>query len=109
MSAVAATRRALQLGEQPVLICSAVCRGVADVARIQTLGRVDPAKDAGMLGMPPWKIRKLVPVANRWSAAAVAEAVQVAAVMEAGVKGQMVDPAAAVELGVRQLAQLARA
>lgn len=108
-SAVAATRRALQLGEQPVLICSAVCRGVADVARIQTLGRVDPNRDAATLGMAPWKIRKVMPVASRWSAAAVAEAVQVAAEMEAGVKGQMADPAAAVELGVRRLAQLARA
>lgn len=105
--AVAGVRRALQLGVAHMAISTAVCRGISEVARLSGQGRIDPYRDASRVGMPPWKVKKTHPIAQRWSQAAIAEAVQVAAQMEAGIKGAAGDPDSAVELGVRRLAELA--
>lgn len=89
-------------------ISTAVCRGISEVARLSGNRRIDPYRDASRLGMPPWKLKRTAPIAQRWSQAAIAEAVQVAAQMEAGIKGAAGDQDSAVELGVRRLAELAR-
>ncbi len=105
---VAKVRRALQLGVAHMAISTAVCRGISEVARLSGNRRIDPYRDASRLGMPPWKLKRTAPIAQRWSQAAIAEAVQVAAQMEAGIKGAAGDQDSAVELGVRRLAELAR-
>ena len=107
-AAIAQTRRALQLGLAPMAISTAVGRTMSDIARLNGATRVDYNQDARVYGMPPWKLKKLHPIARRWSSAAVAQAVVITAQMEAGVKGQSGDAEATIEWAVAQLVQLAQ-
>lgn len=106
--AMAAVRRALQLGVSPVLLASALSGMVADIAKVAENRRIDSRRQAAEFGMPPWKLDKTIKLARRWSPGAVARAVQVTADLDAGVKGQAAKNDFAIELAVRTIAELAR-
>lgn len=106
--AMAAVRRALQLGVSPVLLASALSGMVADIAKVAENRRIDSRRQAAEFGMPPWKLDKTIKLARRWSPGAVARAVQVTADLDAGVKGQAANNDFAIELAVRTIAELAR-
>lgn len=106
--AMAAVRRALQLGVAPVLLASALSGMVADIAKVAENRRIDSRRQAGEFGMPPWKLDKTIKLSRRWSPAAVARAVQVTAELDAGVKGQAADNNFAIEVAVRKIAELAK-
>lgn len=103
--ALASTRRALQLGTDPVAIAAALAYKVGDVAKLQGM-RGDPNKLARELGMAPWGVKKTLQIARRWSPAAVSEAVIIVADLDAEVKGNGGVPEFAVENAVRRIAQL---
>lgn len=104
--AVASARRALQLGVSPVLLASALSGMVADIAKVAENRRIDPRRQAGEFGMPPWKLEKTLRLARAWSPSAVAQGVQIVAKLDAGVKGHAADVDYAVEDAVRSIAQL---
>ena len=104
--ALASTRRALQLGTDPVAIAAALAYKVGDVAKLQGM-RGNPNALALDLGMAPWGVKKTMQIARRWSAAAVSEAVIIVADLDAEVKGNGGVPEFAVENAVRRIAQLA--
>ena len=104
--ALASTRRALQLGTDPVAIAAALAYKVGDVAKLQGM-RGDPNALARDLGMAPWGVKKTMQIARRWSPAAVSEAVIIVADLDAEVKGNGGVPEFAVENAVRRIAQLA--
>ncbi|WOH93905.1 hypothetical protein [Corynebacterium urealyticum] len=56
--AVAAARRAIQLGVPLVLIASALSTAMRDVARVAGAGRIDPRRDASAFGMAPGSWRR---------------------------------------------------
>lgn len=106
--AIAATRRALQLGISPVAIAAALSSKVGMVARLySTRGRVDARGLAAQLGAPPFVIEKTARVARRWSGASVSRAVILLADLDATVKGQGGDPNYAIESAVATVAELA--
>lgn len=105
--AVAAVRRALQLGASPVALAAALSNKVGMIARLYgTRGRVDESALAREIGAHPFVIKKTIPVARRWSADAVSRAVIAMAELDAEVKGQGGDPAYAVEAAVQKIARL---
>ncbi|WP_018117662.1 DNA polymerase III subunit delta [Corynebacterium mastitidis] len=106
--AVAATRRALQLGMSPVVIAAALSSKVGMIARLySTSGRVDSRRLAGQLGAHPFVIEKTSKVARRWSSDSVSRAVILMADLDATVKGQGGDPLFAIESAVQRVARLA--
>lgn len=106
--AVAAVRRALQLGENPVTIASALSNKVGMIARLySTRGRADETALARELGAHPFVVKKTLPVARRWSGKAVSRAVILMAELDAEVKGQGGQAEYAVENAVRRVARLA--
>ncbi|WP_026162281.1 DNA polymerase III subunit delta [Corynebacterium ulceribovis] len=110
VGAVAATRRALQLGEpKPVVLAAAISGAIGDIARLHAVGPIDPNRAAGTFRMPPWKVRKVQQVARLWPTEAVARAVQVVADMDAGLKGAgSQDEQFVLETSVRKIAEIAR-
>lgn len=107
--AVAATRRALQLGTSPVAIAAALAAKISLVARLYaTTGRVNENALAGELGAHPFVIKKTLPVARRWGDAAVDQAVILMAELDASLKGQGGEPEYEIERAVLTIAQLAR-
>jgi DNA polymerase-3 subunit delta len=57
--------------------------------------------------MPPWRVQKAQRQARRWSRDTVAEAIKVAAALNADVKGVAADAEYALESAVRKVAELA--
>ncbi len=106
--ALALTRRALQIGESPVKIFSAVIRAVDGLAQVVGAGRIDPRRQAAQFGMAPWQLEKLIKQARSWNPAMIAQAVQITADLEAAMKGASVDVGFALERGVKDLGALHR-
>lgn len=106
-AAVALARRALQLGVAPVLLASALSSAVADIAKVAGVGNINSRRDAAKFGMAPWKLDKTIRTARRWTTPMIAQAVQITANLDAGVKGHSADPDYAVEDAVRQIAHIA--
>lgn len=108
-AALEALRWAQHRGTPHVLIADALADAVHSVARIRGLGRApDQYRDAGELGMAPWKVKKVTQTARHWDSARLAEALKAVAAANANVKGQAADPDYALEQAVRAVAQLAR-
>ncbi|MFD2455139.1 DNA polymerase III subunit delta [Corynebacterium mendelii] len=106
--AVAATRRALQLGHEPVMLAGALSRKVAGIARLYNLqGRVDSYALAAEVGMPPWKVEQTVREARTWSGDAVSKAVIEVAELTADVRGRSQSAPYALERSVTTIARLA--
>ena len=107
-AALEALRWARQLGVAHVLIADALADAVRTVARVASVGRADPARMAGQLGMPPWKIRKAMAQSRGWQPAGLAEAMQVVADVNADVKGAAADADYALERAVLRVAAARR-
>lgn len=106
--AVASTRRALQLGVEPILIAAALSNSVMAVARSYGIrGRANDYELAKVLGIPPFKVKSILQVARRWNGDAVSDAAILVAELDAKTKGQGGDIAFAVEDAVRRVSDLA--
>jgi DNA polymerase III subunit delta len=99
--ALAQLRWALDIGTAPVLITSALARG------IRTLGQVGTARGKGSdalaaeLGIPAWKVEKVRQQLRGWSASSLARAHSAVAQADAEVKGEGASPGYALERAVR--------
>ncbi|WKD58860.1 hypothetical protein CCASP_02260 [Corynebacterium caspium DSM 44850] len=106
--ALAATRRALQLGISPVAIAAALASKIALIARLYGIrGRADTKVLAGTLGAHPFVVEKTIPIARKWSSTAVSQAVILMADLDAALKGQGGQPEYEIEAAVRTIARLA--
>jgi DNA polymerase-3 subunit delta len=99
--ALAQLRWALAIGTAPVLITSALARG------IRTLGQVGTARGKGAnalaaeLGMPAWKVDKVRQQLRGWSSAGLTRAHSAVAQADAEVKGEGASAGYALERAVR--------
>ncbi|GGP42560.1 DNA polymerase III subunit delta [Saccharothrix coeruleofusca] len=98
--ALEALRWAMQLGVPHVLVADALADAVRTVARVSAVGRGDPFKLAGELGMPPWKVKKAQGQARGWDGDGLARAMSVVAGLNADVKGVAADSGYALERAV---------
>ena len=103
--ALEALRWALQLGVAHVLVADALADAVRTIARVSGAGRADPFRLAQPLGMPPWKVKKAVAQSRGWRAEGLVQAMQIAAEVNADVKGAAVDADYALERAVLRLAR----
>ncbi|WP_447006188.1 DNA polymerase III subunit delta [Saccharothrix isguenensis] len=101
--ALEALRWAMQLGVPHVLVADALADAVRTVARVSAVGRGDPNRLAGELGMPPWKIRKAQGQTRGWDDRGLAAAMTVVADLNADVKGVAADPSYALERAVLKI------
>ncbi|WP_132876686.1 DNA polymerase III subunit delta [Tamaricihabitans halophyticus] len=102
-AALEAARWAAQLGVPHVLVADALADAVRTIARVTAYPRSDPGRLASQLGMPPWKVRKAQGQARGWSPAGLAVAMQVAADVNADVKGAAADANYALERAVLRI------
>lgn len=102
-AALETLRWALQLGVAHVLVADALADAVRTVARVSAAGRGDPYRLASTLGMPPWKVKKAMAQSRNWDREGLAEAMQIAAAVNADVKGAAADPEYALERAVLAL------
>ena len=101
--ALEALRWALVLGVPPVLVADALADAVRTLAKVGSAGRGDPNRLAGVLGMPPWKIRKAQSQVRSWHPDALVVATAVAAEANADVKGAAPDVGYALERAVLRM------
>jgi DNA polymerase-3 subunit delta len=99
-AALESLRWAQQIGVAHVLVADALADAVRTIAMVSAAGRRNPNQMAGELGMPPWKIRKAQGQSRGWTQPGLTEAMQVAARVNAEVKGAAADPGYAVERAV---------
>jgi DNA polymerase III subunit delta len=98
-------RWALAIGTAPVLITSALARG------IRTLGQVGTARGKGAdalaaeLGMPAWKVDKVRQQLRGWSASGLARAHSAVAQADAEVKGEGASAGYALERAIRVIVE----
>ena len=103
--ALAQLRWALAIGTAPVLITSALARG------IRTLGQVGTSRGKGAdalaaeLGVPAWKIDKIRQQLRGWSSAGLARAHSAVAQADADVKGEGASAGYALERAVRVIVE----
>ncbi|WP_309115068.1 DNA polymerase III subunit delta [Saccharothrix sp.] len=101
--ALEALRWAIHLGVPHVLVADALADAVRTIARVSAVGRGDPFKLAGELGMPPWKVKKAQGQARGWDGAGLAAAMSVVADLNADVKGVAADSGYALERAVLKI------
>jgi DNA polymerase-3 subunit delta len=101
--AMEALRWAMQLGVPHVLVADALADAVRTVARVAAVGRSDPFRLASELGMPPWKVKRALAQARNWSPEGLVAAMQVAATVNADVKGMAADFDYALERAVLRI------
>lgn len=101
--ALEALRWALHLGVPHVLVADALADAVRTIARVSAVGRGDPFKLAGELGMPPWKVKKAQGQARGWDGDGLAAAMSVVADLNADVKGVAADSGYALERAVLKI------
>jgi DNA polymerase-3 subunit delta len=101
--ALESLRWALVLGVAPVLVADALADAVRTLAKVGAAGRGNPERLAGVLGMPPWKVRKAQGQVRAWRPEGLAAAFAAAAEANADVKGAAADPAYALERAVRRI------
>jgi len=96
--ALAQVRWALAIGTAPVLITSALARG------IRTLGQLGAA--GGMSGMPPWLADKARQQLRGWTDDGLARAHAVVAQADAEVKGEAASAGYALEKAITKIVEL---
>ncbi len=102
--ALSSLRWALSLGVDPVPIADAIADGIRTVSRVAAAPRGNAYSIAGDLKMPPWKVERAQRQARGWSAAGLGRAMQVAAGLNADVKGNAGDPVYALERALLAIA-----
>ncbi|MQY02757.1 DNA polymerase III subunit delta [Actinomadura macrotermitis] len=91
-------RWALATGVPPVLIVSALARGVRGLAKVGGAPRgARGASLAKELGMPPWQIERVQRQLRGWTGDGVARALMAVTEADLAVKGGAADPAYALE------------
>ncbi|MGH3741120.1 MAG: DNA polymerase III subunit delta [Micromonosporaceae bacterium] len=106
--ALEALRWALAVGVDPVPIADALADGVRTLSRVASAGRGNPYQMASSLGMPAWKVEKAQRVARGWTPQNLAQAMHVAADLNAAVKGGSDDREYALERAVLAVAHARR-
>lgn len=101
--ALEALRWAELLGVPPVLVADALADALRTLAKVGSAGRGDPNRLAGVLGMPPWKIRKAQSQVRSWHPEGLAVAFAAAAEVNADVKGAAADAGYALERAVLRI------
>lgn len=103
--ALASLRWALSLGVDPVPIADAIADGIRTVSRVAASPRGNAHSVAGALNMPPWKVERAQRQARGWSAGGLGRAMQLAAELNADVKGNAGDTVYALERAVLAIAR----
>ncbi|SHF43629.1 DNA polymerase III, delta subunit [Streptoalloteichus hindustanus] len=101
--ALEALRWAMHLGVAHVLVADALADAVRTVARVAAVGRADPVRLAGELGMPPWKVKKAQAQSRGWTPEGLAIAMGLVADLNADVKGAAADADYALERAVMRV------
>jgi DNA polymerase-3 subunit delta len=101
--ALALLRHAVASGTAAVLVASAIAGGLRDLARVASAGGGSTWDLARTLGMPDWKVEKAQRAGRAWSDGGLADALEAAAVADAGVKGAAIDAVFALELLVHRV------
>jgi DNA polymerase-3 subunit delta len=96
-------RWALDRGVAHVLIADALADGVRTAARVASLNTTNIGELARQLKLPPWKVKKAQSQARGWTIDALQQAIVVAAVLNADVKGAAASADYALERAIRQL------
>jgi DNA polymerase-3 subunit delta len=104
--AAEALRWAMIAGEPHVVLADALAEAMHAIARVRPLSG-DPYRLAGELGMPPWRVQKVMKQSRRWTNDSVAAAIRLVATLNADVKGAAADADYALEAAVRKVAELA--
>lgn len=100
--ALAQLRWALAVGTAPVLITSALARGLRTLGQVSSVSRgKSGAAMASELGMPPWMIDKARKQLRGWTAAGLARAHAAVALADAQVKGESASAGYALEHVIR--------
>ncbi len=104
--ALAQLRWALAVGTAPVLITSALARGIRTLALVGSASRGKSADAlASELAMPSWMIDKARQQLQGWSSAGLARAHGAVALADAQVKGEAVSAGYALERALRIIAE----
>ncbi len=103
--ALAQLRWALAIGTAPVLITSALARGLRALGQVGAAGRKSSEALAAELGMPPWQVDRARQQLHGWSAAGLARAHSAVALADAQVKGEGVSAGYALERALRVIAE----
>ena len=101
--ALEALRWAELLGVPPVLVADALADALRTLAKVGSAGRGDPNRLAGVLGMPPWKVRKAQGQVRHWRPESLALAFSAAAEVNADVKGAAADTDYALQRAVLRI------
>jgi DNA polymerase III subunit delta len=98
-------RWALAIGTAPVLITSALARGIRTLGKVGTASRGKGSEAlAAELGMPSWKLDKIRQQLRGWTAAGLTRAHSAVAVADAQVKGEGASAGYALEHALRVIA-----
>jgi DNA polymerase-3 subunit delta len=102
--ALAQLRWALAIGTAPVLITSALARGIRTLGQVGPAGRGKGADAlAAELGMPAWKVDKVRQQLHGWTPDGLARAHSAVALADAQVKGEAVSAGYALERALREI------
>ncbi|HVB44311.1 MAG TPA: DNA polymerase III subunit delta [Streptosporangiaceae bacterium] len=106
VEALAQLRWALAIGTAPVLITSALARGIRTLGRVGSASRGKSAVALGAdLGMPSWMVDKARQQARGWTADGLARAHSAVALADAQVKGEAANAGYALERVLRVIAE----
>lgn len=103
--ALAQLRWALAIGTAPVLITSALARGIRTMGQVGTSRGKGADALAAELGMPSWKVDKVRQQLRGWTPAGLARAHSAVALADAEVKGEGVSAGYALERALRVIAE----
>lgn len=99
--ALAQLRWALAIGTAPVLITSALARGIRNLGQVGTARGKSADALAAELGMPAWKVDKVRQQLRGWSSGGLTRAHSAVAQADAEVKGEGASAGYALERAVR--------
>jgi DNA polymerase III subunit delta len=102
-AAVETLRWAMERGVAAVLIADAIADGVRTAARVSSLNLRDPFDLMRALKLPKWKVDKAQRQARGWSIEGLQQAMQIAAELNADVKGAAASADYALERAVRRI------
>jgi len=104
-AALAQLRWAMAIGTAPVLITSALARGIRTIGQVGTSRGKSTDELAAELGIPAWKIDKIRQQLQGWSSAGLAQAHSAVARADADVKGEGASAGYALERAVRVIVE----
>jgi DNA polymerase III subunit delta len=103
--ALAQLRWAMAIGTAPVLITSALARGIRTIGQVGTSRGKSTDALAAELGIPAWKIDRIRQQLRGWSSAGLARAHSAVAQADADVKGEGASAGYALERAVRVIVE----